>query len=153
MNLEAAKKMLESIPVQYPVILCGSYGDGKETIVMDFAKENGLTMADIRLSQQELGDIIGLEVPDEGFITPLWWQKDIIYFDELEIITPDIHIAIWNAMIETHPLDGSPGDRWINGKPLRRNQRIIFGLNSTDLRSLNFDPVFWSKTVIIKIGE
>lgn len=152
MNIEAAKRLLAVIPAQYPILLCGSYGDGKETMVMDFAKENGLTMADVRLSQQNIGDITGLE-DLEGFVTPLLWQKDIIYFDELESITPDIHIAIWNAMIETHPLDGSLGDRWINGKPLRRTQRIIFGLNSTDLRSLNFDPVFWSKTVLIRVGE
>jgi len=151
MNIETAKKMLALIPAQCPIILNGSFECGKHTMLVSFAEDNNLSMENIDLSQTTIDDVIGLET-DRVLTTPVCWEKDILYFDRLEDISPDVHVALWNIMLSTDPLDNSAGDRYINGKPLRRNQRIIFGLNINDLNSLNFDPVFWSLTHIIKIG-
>jgi MoxR-like ATPase len=151
MNIETAKKMLALIPAQCPIILNGSFGCGKYTMLVSFAEDNNLSMANIDLRETTIDDVIGVET-DRVLATPVCWEKDILYFDRLEDINPDVHFALWNIMLSTDPLDNSAGDRYINGKPLRRNQRIIFGLNINDLNSLNFDPVFWSLTHIIKIG-
>jgi len=149
MNLESAKKMLSLHQEQYPIILGGRFRFGKHTMLVSFAEENNLSMANIDLREATTDDIFGFRTIS-GFATPIWWEKDILYFNRLE----EINRSVLASLCGVIHVDYSTGDRYINGSPLRKNQRIVFGLNiNLDLNSLSFDPIFWSKCSIINIGE
>lgn len=94
MTIEQAKKALEiAFKCEYPITvnLWGGMGIGKSRAVMDYALENNLDLIELRLGQQEEGDLIGMPKATEGtkvteWYKPCWWPKEgtkgILFLDE-----------------------------------------------------------------------
>ena len=79
MRPEQAKELMKLIVqrgVRVPVLLVGSMGVGKSWIPKEAAKELGIACIDLRLAQQEVGDLTGLPRRDckhTVWSRPEWW--------------------------------------------------------------------------------
>ncbi len=93
-----------------PVILVGHMGDGKSQSMQQAAVENGWNYIDLRLAQQEPGDLIGIPRidPESGrtvWSKPIWWPADestktLIALEELNRAPLDVQQAIMQALTE-----------------------------------------------------
>lgn len=100
-------------------LLLGSTGIGKSQVVKHFAITNGFDFIDLRVGQQETGDLIGLprirEVEEGVFKTvwaePEWWpkfntEKGILFLDEINR-PPDASViqALFQVMLAEKEID------------------------------------------------
>jgi replication-associated recombination protein RarA len=93
----------------------GAQGIGKTSIIKQLAKENDLGFVHLHLATQEVGDLVGLLIPEgNGKVThakPAWFPtsgKGIIFLDEFNRATNDVLNACFSLMTEktihTHKL-------------------------------------------------
>lgn len=102
--------------VTVPTLLVGSMGVGKSQIVKQVTEELGIGLVDLRLAQQESGDLIGLPYKngDGGthWARPEWWPKEgtkgILFLDELNRAPTDVRQAVFQLVLDrrlhTHKL-------------------------------------------------
>ncbi len=101
--------------VKVPVLLVGSMGVGKSAVPKAVALELGISLIDLRLAQQEPGDLIGLprQNGDRTFWSkPSWWpepeSRGILFLDELNRAPVDVRQAVFQLVSEwrlhTHEL-------------------------------------------------
>lgn len=94
--------------VKIPALLIGSMGVGKSQIMQQVANERGLKLIDLRLAQQESGDLIGIPYKDEHGVThwaqPEWWpkpgEKCIVFLDELNRAPNDVRQAAFQLVLD-----------------------------------------------------
>jgi len=97
------------------LLIEGVHGTGKSAIVAEVAAELGYRLADLRLGQQEVADLIGMPIVKDGhtcWAPPSWWPKEgekvIIFLDELNRGTQDVKQAIFQLVrdfkLHTHVL-------------------------------------------------
>lgn len=106
MNAEAAKSDIKSMPI----MIWGSPGCGKSSIVKQCAKDLGIDFIDARLPQMEPCDIKGLPVPDKEnhvmnwFINGMWPRgkdtKGILFLDELSACDKSIAVAAYELILD-----------------------------------------------------
>src|SRR3989304_1234462 len=100
------------------LLIEGVHGIGKSAVVAEVASELGYRLADLRLGQQEVADLIGMPIVKDGYTywaPPSWWPKEgekvVIFLDELNRGTQDVKQAIFQLVrdfkLHTHtlPLD------------------------------------------------
>lgn len=120
-------KAREKGVVAKPIMIHGSMGLGKSSIVHQYANANGYRVVDLRGTGMEAPDVLGLGYVDHAsgelkFSTPEWWpthdnEKVIIFLDELTNCTKSVQQAFYRLVL----------DRQIqNGKKLP-NSAIIVG--------------------------
>jgi len=102
--------------VKVPTLLIGTMGVGKSQIVKQVTDELGIGLVDLRLAQQEAGDLIGLPYKngDNGthWAKPEWFPKEgtkgIIFLDELNRAPTDVRQAVFQLVLDrrihTHKL-------------------------------------------------
>ncbi len=101
--------------VYIPTLLVGSMGVGKSQIVKQVSEELGIGLVDLRLAQQESGDLIGLPYQQGGmthYARPEWFPaegtKGIIFLDELNRAPTDVRQAVFQLVLDrrlhTHKL-------------------------------------------------
>jgi len=101
--------------VTVPTLLVGTMGVGKSQIVAQVAKELSIGLVDLRLAQQESGDLIGLPYQEGGmthYARPEWFPKEgtkgIIFLDELNRAPTDVRQAVFQLVLDrrlhTHKL-------------------------------------------------
>lgn len=102
--------------VTVPTLLVGTMGVGKSQIVKQVTQELGIGLVDLRLAQQESGDLIGLPYKngDGGthWAAPEWWPKEgtkgIIFLDEINRAPTDVRQAVFQLVLDrrlhTHKL-------------------------------------------------
>jgi hypothetical protein len=101
--------------VTVPTLLVGTMGCGKSQIMAQVAEELGYKLIDLRLAQQEAGDLIGLPYQLNGrteWAKPGWWpnegEKCIIFLDELNRAPTDVRQAVFQLVLDrkihTHTL-------------------------------------------------
>lgn len=105
-NADAAKSDIKSMPI----MVWGSPGCGKSSIVRQCAKDLGVEFIDARLAQMEPCDIKGLPVPDkenkamEWFINGIWPRgkdtKGILFLDELSACDKSIAVAAYELILD-----------------------------------------------------
>lgn len=93
-----------------PLFVWGAPGIGKSSIIKSVAKELGVPLIDIRLSQREPVDIRGLPVPDNENKCVKWYvtgdlprgedTKGIILFDELSAASRDLQVAAYQLILD-----------------------------------------------------
>lgn len=93
-----------------PILIHGSPGIGKSSIVKSVADELGIGFIDIRLAQIEPCDIRGLPVPNkeehvmEWYVNGTWPRdknsKGILFLDELKNCSPDIQNASFELILD-----------------------------------------------------
>lgn len=118
MKVSEAKDFIKGIAgkaIHVPVLLCGAMGVGKSAIVKQAAQELGIGIIDLRLAQQEPGDLIGIPRAVGGkteWAKPSWWPeegtKGILFLDELNRAPVDVRQAVFQLVNEwrmhTHKL-------------------------------------------------
>jgi hypothetical protein len=106
-TLHSDPSLADSLP---PVMIWGSPGLGKSTIVKTVAKELGIEFRDIRLAQIESVDIRGLPSVDKENGTMKWnapdfWPRDpeskgIIFLDEISACPKDVAVAAYQLILD-----------------------------------------------------
>jgi len=90
-----------------PLFIHGSPGIGKSYIVADVAKNNGLELVDVRLSQMDPVDLRGVpSIKDNQtvWMPPVFFPKDkdsegILFLDELNAAPPSVQAAIYQLVL------------------------------------------------------
>lgn len=91
-----------------PVLLVGTMGVGKSQIMKQIADELKINLIDLRLAQQESGDLIGLPYKngDGGthWAAPEWWPKEgtrgILFLDEINRAPNDVRQAVFQLVLD-----------------------------------------------------
>lgn len=93
-----------------PICIHSSPGVGKSTIVKNITKELGIGFVDVRLTQMEPCDILGLPVPDKENRTMNWfvngrWPSDpttkgILFLDEITSCDKSVACAAYELILD-----------------------------------------------------
>jgi hypothetical protein len=93
-----------------PILIHGSPGLGKSSIVKGIAEELGIGFVDVRLAQMEPCDIKGLPVPDNENKVMQWyingtWPRDpnskgIVFLDEIKSCDRSIQVASYELILD-----------------------------------------------------
>lgn len=109
MNIEQVKRFLPyAFKVKASVVIHGLHGIGKSSVIKQITEELDIGFIDVRLSQMESGDVLGLPDLSEGttkFITPAWLprgekSKGILFLDEINRARPDVLQAIFQLVLD-----------------------------------------------------
>jgi hypothetical protein len=134
MDIQGTKHIIKGMPKR-AIMLHAKHGVGKSSTVKQCAQELGIDFKDIRLSQNEVGDIKGLpfkEIDDSGntmvaFAKPKWFPRDpnssgILFFDELNRASKEVLQAVFELCL----------DRSLDGEKLPDGWIIVSAVNSDD---------------------
>src|SRR5574344_1307043 len=93
-----------------PLLIKGSPGCGKSSIVRSICEERGIEFIDVRLAQMEPCDIKGLPVPNreknqmDWFVNGSWPRdpngKGIIFLDELTSADRSVQVAAYELVLD-----------------------------------------------------
>ncbi len=93
--------------IYMPVLLVGSMGVGKSQIFQQIRDEESIGLVDLRLAQQESGDLIGLPYNKDGrteWAKPGWFPKEgtrgMIFLDELNRAPTDVRQAVFQLVLD-----------------------------------------------------
>ena len=134
MDIKTTKTIIKGMPKR-SIMLHAKHGVGKSSTVKQAAMELGIEYKDIRLSQNEVGDIKGLpfkETDNNGntmveFAKPKWFPRDpnskgILFFDELNRASKEVLQAVFELCL----------DRSLDGEKLPDGWSIVSAVNSDD---------------------
>ena len=93
-----------------PLMVWGSPGCGKSSIVQMVAKKAGIDFIDVRLSQREPVDLRGLPVPNREEKSVEWYvtsdfprdpnSRGILFFDELSAADRSLQVAAYEIILD-----------------------------------------------------
>lgn len=122
MKVDAIKDFIKDCVqknVNVPPLLVGSMGVGKSQIVKQIATELGIGLVDLRLAQQESGDLIGLPYQKDGrtfWAKPGWFPeegtKGLLFLDELNRAPNDVRQAVFQLVLDRKIHTHSLPDGW-----------------------------------------
>jgi gas vesicle protein len=152
-KVSEAKSFIENVAkkkVKVPILMVGSMGIGKSQIVRQASEALGYQMIDLRLAQQEPGDLIGIPREHNGktmWAKPEWWPeegtKGILFLDELNRAPVDVRQAVFQLVNEwrmhTHKLP----DSWF----------IVSAINpdNGNYQTETLDPAMLRRFCVIKV--
>ena len=101
MEIKLLKEFVKIVPANKAVLLTGPAGLGKSSFVKELAKEIGYAVIDLRLSELEPSDLVGLPYIKDGeggekvtaYAAPHWWPKQgktLLFLDELDRCREDM---------------------------------------------------------------
>lgn len=103
MDISALSEFDKILPIQKSRLLTGAAGLGKSAFVRKLAKEKGARLIDLRLSEYEPTDIVGMPYLDNDgpekvtkYARPWWWPTDpseliYLFIDEIDRIKDEMH--------------------------------------------------------------
>lgn len=118
MDIQSAKQVIKAASfADDAVIMEGPHGIGKSNIVKQYAKEEGFHIEELFLSQQEVGELIGIPhtIDQDGvkittWSTPIWLQRivkaaangqrSVLFLDELNRAPIDVRQAALQLVLE-----------------------------------------------------
>ena len=177
MNVQETKYTIKNLPPRESVLVQGPHGCAKSEVIrqiaMEMSEEEGVPyeLIDLRLSQKEVGDIVGMprtldtytaqrKVYDNGkesykevvqkdvtvFNLPAWYPTDpdshgILFLDELNRATREVQQAAFELVL----------DYRLNFKDLPKGWRVVSAINDdTDTYSvLELDPALQDRFYVI----
>lgn len=137
-----------SLPVNQSVLIRGDHGIGKSAIVRQLSNHFKLPLIDVRLSQREAGDVIGLPLLEEGvtkFCPPDWVMRAcrepvVLFLDELNRATPEVQQAVFELVL----------DRRMQGNELHPGTRVFSAINLSQKYQTNeMDPALLDRFFVI----
>lgn len=163
MLITEAKEVLKQVAekqVALSTILWGPTGIGKSSIVKQLSKELKYKLIDIRLSQREAVDILGMPYtaktkigdkdmdalnhhPPEWFLRALMEGNTILFLDELNRARPEVLQAVFELAL----------DRRLNGYTLPDSVLIVSACNPPDSRydTVDFDDALSARFMHIHV--
>lgn len=134
MDVPGTLRCLDEMPLDVSIMLKAFHGVGKSSVVKQYAQSKNLLFHDIRLSQNDVGDVKGFPNPNtkEGimeFLKAYWWPRDmdsegILLFDELNRAKKDVQQAVFEICL----------DRRLDGVDLPPGWRVVACINA--------DPIY-----------
>lgn len=171
MNAAFALDVLLHWPVRQSILLVGDHGIGKDGIVKTAAMIQNIPCVDIRLSQNDVGDIKGMPFRVKGrtvFAPPDWMpfkeeeemeleelmgtvttaagkrasaKRGILFFNEINRASLEVRQAAFEIVL----------DRTMNSRELRDGWRIVSAVNGDDHYQVNvMDLAFKSRFYVIR---
>lgn len=166
MKMSQTLQCLLTLPIEEAILICGNHGIGKSQIVKLSAKIQGVPCIDMRLSQNDVGDLKGMPyivggrtlfAPPEffpikeadalelkeflGLTTDIskgrYGDKGILFLDEINRASREVQQAAFELVL----------DRRLNLRSLPDGWRVVSAINSEDdIYSVNsLDPAFLSR--------
>ena len=154
MNVKDTKELVKSIAekqVHVPLLIVGSMGIGKSWIVKQAAEELGIGFIDLRLAQQEPGDLIGIPRVVNGetvWAPPQWWPKQgtrgILLLDELNRAPQDVRQCIFQVL----------NARRMHTNELPIGWTIVSAINpdNTGYQTETLDPAMLRRFCVLKVS-
>ena len=112
MKVNDAKRLVKNIAekqVRVSLLFVGQMGIGKSQIVKQAAEELNIGFIDLRLSQQEPGDLIGIPFRDGNetrHAKPEWWPepntRGILFLDEINRAPTDVRQSVFQLVLDGH---------------------------------------------------
>ena len=110
MQLDRMEECPEDIKIMAPLLVRGSPGCGKSSIVRQVCEDRGIEFIDVRLAQMEPCDIRGLPVPNrenhsmEWYVNGTWPRnpkgKGIIFLDELTAADRSVQVSSYELILD-----------------------------------------------------
>lgn len=129
-------------------MIWGEHGLGKSSVVKQLAQSNGLEFIDLRLSQVEAGDLIGMPDRSQGktvWLEPLWWPKPgtkgILFLDELNRAKEDVLQCVFQLVLDKELYTHKLPEQW----------KIVAACNPPDQYFVNeLDPALMDRFIHLK---
>ncbi|MDO4497604.1 MAG: AAA family ATPase [Bacteroidales bacterium] len=139
-------RLLEKMPAEQNIMLCGRHGIGKSEILTRFFTERGMKVVALFLGQMsDPGDLIGLPHKDEKsgkteFMPPYWFPVDgqpiVLFLDELNRARPEVLQTIMDLAL----------NRKLAGRSLPEGSVVISAVNDGEEYQLtDLDPALVSR--------
>lgn len=174
MNFAQAKQFILTAPVKKAILLTGNHGIGKSELVQQVALEMGGDFVDLRLSQNDVGDLKGMPFLVAGrtfFAPPNWFpvdeasavilsallksvgqefkgdhvqEKGILFLDELNRATRECEQVAFQLVL----------DRCLNFINLPPGWRVVAAINdNTDIYNANeMDPALLARFAVVPLN-
>ena len=118
-TITRAKQLLTTaLTASQPTLLVGSPGLGKSDIVKSIARERGISLIDLRLSQLSEVDLRGVPSTEYGrthWNTPDFFPtsgEGILFLDELTSATPSVQVSAYQLILDRRLGDYVLPDGW-----------------------------------------
>ena len=145
-NVKELTYILDNMPSEQVIMLKGSHGIGKSTILTDYYTAKGMKVVTFFLGQMsDPGDLIGLPNKDEAtgktlFMPPYWFPTDgkpiVLFLDELNRARPELLQAVMDLVL----------NKVLAGKSLPKGSIIMAAVNDGDEYTVNeLDPALVSR--------
>lgn len=161
MNIRKSKDIFKLAKLaKDTVILEGKHGIGKSSIVQEYSKENNYYLTELFLSNQEVGDLIGHPITENGVMSwsvPVWLHRMreasakgiecILHLDELNRADPDVLQSALQLVLEgkihEHSLPITAGNK----------TQIIASINPADdiYDVIELDPALLDRFLFISV--
>jgi len=169
MNIKETKRCLKTFPTEESMVLVSNHGYGKSQVVAQVAKELGIPMIDLRLPQNDVGDLKGMPFHVNGrtvFAPPEFMpitKEDADKIKELLNLTEEISLGrygdegillldeanratkeVLNVAFELIL------DRRLNFRSLPPGWRVVLCVNGSSIYDVNtFCPALLSRLFVI----
>jgi len=153
MKIHELKELIKShtrLDKPAPIIIEGEMGIGKSQVVQQVAEELRYTYVDLRLAQQEPGDLIGMPRVVDGvtiWSRPSWMPEEnaklVLALEELNRAPIDVQQAIFQALTENK----------IHTHKLPAKTIIVLCINPSDsmYHVSDLDPAMISRCIKVKL--
>lgn len=161
MNIRKVKGILNLVKLaKDTVILEGKHGIGKSSIVQEYSRENNYFLTELFLSNQEVGDLIGHPITENGVMSwsiPVWLHRMqeasskgiecVLHLDELNRADPDVLQSALQLVLE--------GKIHEHSLPITNNNKtqIIASINPPDdvYDVIELDPALLDRFLFISV--
>lgn len=154
MDIGTLLRLNEVLPRNKARLLMGPAGIGKSSIVKQLAEEDDAELIDIRLSEYEPQDLVGLPyLADIGnekvtkFARPSWWPVDArkkvyVFLDELDRCREDMHPSAMQLAL----------DRRAGGRKLHDNVVMWAACNGEDYLTIPIDQALMDRFAVVHLN-
>lgn len=172
MTIKQFKLYMKHLPIEQAVLIKGNHGIGKSQVVKQIAEDAKISFIDMRLAQNDVGDLKGLPFQTDGrtyFAPPDWFpldegtrkeiallqnltkeissgrfgDKGILFLDELNRATREVQQAAFELVL----------DRRINMRSLPDGWRVVAAINAdSDIYDINeMGPALVSRFAVVEL--
>ena len=150
MEISLLNDFMASVPDTKAVMLTGEAGLGKSSFVKQFAKSLGYEFIDLRLSELEPSDLVGLPYLKDGadgekitaYAAPFWWPKHgkvVLFLDEMDRAREDMQPIAMQLSL----------DRRAGGRNLPEGVRIFAACNGEKYMTSAIDQALMDRFAVV----
>lgn len=157
MNISQLRQFDKAVPAHIPRYITGPAGLGKSSVIAMMAKDRGYEVVDLRLSELEPGDLVGMphviQRADGRFETvygaPSWWfdlernhGKVYLFLDELDRASENMQPLAMQLTL----------DRRAGGRTLPKNVIIYAAGNGEKYSTAHLDQALINRMAVVEFS-